>query len=65
MLLTAVGKVSSIRIHPEEDVCIIRRIEDALKDQKSWESWKNNIKNKYTSNGTRNNLDALFDYWGD
>ena len=65
MLLTAVGKVSSIRIHPEEDVCIVHQIEDALKGQKSWESWKNNIKNKYTSNGTRNNLDALFDYWGD
>jgi hypothetical protein len=40
----------------------IRQIEDALKHQESWNSWKNNIKNKY-SNGTEKNLDALFNHW--
>jgi len=40
----------------------IREIEDALQGQKTWDEWKNNIKNKY-NNGTENNLDALFDYW--
>jgi len=40
----------------------IRQIEDALIGQKTWNGWKNNIKNKYT-NDTENNLDALFDYW--
>lgn len=40
----------------------IRQIEDALNGQSSWTGWRNNIKNKYT-NGTENNLDALFNYW--
>jgi hypothetical protein len=40
----------------------IRQIEDALKGQKNWNAWKNNIKNKY-NNETENNLDALFNYW--
>lgn len=41
----------------------IREIEDALNGEKTWDGWKNNIKNKY-NNGTENNLDALFNYWG-
>jgi hypothetical protein len=41
----------------------IRQIEDALIGQKKWNDWKNNIKNKY-NNDTENNLDALFNYWG-
>ncbi|MFZ2430920.1 MAG: hypothetical protein WAW57_07235, partial [Lutibacter sp.] len=41
----------------------IREIEDALDGEKTWDGWKNNIKNKY-NNGTENNLDALFNYWG-
>lgn len=40
----------------------IRQIEDALIHQETWNSWRNNIKNKY-NNGTENNLDALFNYW--
>lgn len=40
----------------------IKQIEDALKGQKNWNGWRNNIKNKY-SNGTENNLDAAFTYW--
>lgn len=40
----------------------IREIEDALQSKKSWNDWKENIKNKY-NNATENNLDALFDYW--
>lgn len=40
----------------------IRQLEDALKGKELWDSWKNNIKQKY-NNGTENNLDALFAYW--
>ncbi len=40
----------------------LKQIEDALKGQKNWSGWKDNIKNKYT-NGTENNLDAAFTYW--
>ena len=40
----------------------MRQIEDALKGQKTWNAWKNNIKNKYY-NATENNLDAAFAYW--
>lgn len=40
----------------------IKQIEDALKGQKNWDGWRDNIKNKY-SNGTENNLDAAFTYW--
>ncbi len=40
----------------------IKQIEDALKGQKNWNGWRDNIKNKY-SNGTENNLDAAFIYW--
>ncbi len=41
----------------------IREIEDALKGQKTWNGWKNNIKNKYPNNATKNNLDVLFNAW--
>ncbi len=40
----------------------IRQLEDALKGQKRWNDWKNNIKNKY-NNETENNLDFTFSYW--
>lgn len=40
----------------------IRQIEDALRNKETWNDWKNNIKNKY-NNETKNNLDALFNYW--
>lgn len=40
----------------------ILQIEDALIGQKTWDGWKNNIKNKY-NNATENNMDALFDFW--
>jgi hypothetical protein len=40
----------------------IKEIENTLEDTKTWNEWKDNIKNKY-NNGTENNLDALFDYW--
>ena len=40
----------------------IREIEDALLGQKTWNGWRDNIKNKY-NNGTENNLDSLFDFW--
>ena len=40
----------------------IRQIEDALQGQKSWNDWRNEIKNRY-DNGTENNLDALFAHW--
>jgi hypothetical protein len=40
----------------------IRQIEDALQNQRTWDNWKNNIKNRY-ANTTKNNLDDLFNYW--
>ena len=40
----------------------IRQVEDALKDQESWNGWRNNILNNY-NNETENNLGSLFDYW--
>lgn len=40
----------------------IRQIEDALKGQKTWNGWRDNIKNRY-SNGTEKHLDAAFAYW--
>jgi hypothetical protein len=40
----------------------IRQIEDALKGKRNWDDWKTNIKSKY-SNGTKDNLDAAFNYW--
>ena len=40
----------------------MRQVEDALKGQKTWNAWKNNIKNKYY-NATESNLDAAFAYW--
>ena len=39
-----------------------RQIEDALMGRKSWNSWKENIKNRYDNDSERN-LDALFDHW--
>lgn len=40
----------------------IRQIENSLMYQKTWNDWKNKIKQDY-ENPTENNLDALFDYW--
>ena len=40
----------------------IRQIEDALIGQRTWNSWKNNIKRRY-NNRTEENLDALFTTW--
>ena len=40
----------------------IRQIEDALNGQRTWDGWRNNIKNRY-NNATENNLDALFAHW--
>jgi hypothetical protein len=40
----------------------MRQIEDALKGQKTWNGWRDNIINKY-ANGTENNLGALFSFW--
>ncbi|MFV0290110.1 MAG: hypothetical protein ACK5IJ_04315 [Mangrovibacterium sp.] len=41
----------------------IKEIEDALKGQKTWNGWRDNIKNKY-NNETEKYLDALFEHWG-
>jgi hypothetical protein len=41
----------------------IRQIEDALQSKKTWNEWRDNIKNSY-NNATENNLDALFAHWG-
>lgn len=40
----------------------IKQIEDALLGQRTWNGWKNNIKNLY-SNETENYLDGLFNHW--
>ena len=40
----------------------IRQLEDVLEDEKTWNGWKNNIKNTY-NNDTKEKLDALFNYW--
>lgn len=40
----------------------IRQIEDALRGQKRWNGWRDNIRNRYT-NGTENNLNAAFAHW--
>ena len=40
----------------------IRQIENSLMYQKTWNDWKNKIKNDY-ENTTENNLDQLFNYW--
>ena len=40
----------------------IRQIEDALQGKKTWNEWRDNIKNSY-DNTTENNLDALFVSW--
>jgi hypothetical protein len=40
----------------------ISQIESSLKYQKTWNDWKNKIKEDY-ENPTENNLDTVFDYW--
>ncbi len=40
----------------------IKQIEGALAGKKTWNEWKNNIKNLH-NNANENNLDALFTYW--
>ena len=41
----------------------IRQIEDCLPGVRSFDTWRANIYNKYPGNGTRNNLQALFNAW--
>jgi hypothetical protein len=40
----------------------ILEIENAVKGQKKWNSWRDNIINEY-DNGTEGNLQALFNHW--
>ena len=40
----------------------ILQIENSIKGQNHWDSWKDNILNKY-NNETENNLSDLFSYW--
>ena len=40
----------------------IREIENSLSSTKTFENWEQNIFNNY-DNGTKNNLDALFNFW--
>lgn len=40
----------------------IKEIEDALRGTKTWNEWRDKIKNKY-NNDTEDNLDALFNFW--
>jgi len=40
----------------------IRQIEDALNGQRTWNGWRDNIRNRY-ANPTENNLAALFAHW--
>ena len=40
----------------------IKQIENVLGNTSSWDSWKNNLKNRY-NNATENNLDAVFNHW--
>lgn len=40
----------------------IRQIEDALQGERTWNNWRDNIKNS-DNNATKNNVDALFTYW--
>jgi hypothetical protein len=42
----------------------LQQIEQALKSAKTFNQWRDNLKNLYT-NGTENNLDATFNYWAD
>ena len=42
----------------------IKQLEDALLGQRTWQGWKNNIKNLY-NNGTENYLDNAFNHWAD
>ena len=57
----AIKQMKDSLIHGVDNVegYTIRQIEDALIGQKTWNGWRNSIKNKY-KNGARNNLDALF-----
>ena len=48
--------------HDQVNGYTIRQIEDALRGQRTWNGWRDNIENSY-NNGTRNNLDALFQAW--
>lgn len=40
----------------------MNQIEQAVNGAKTWDDWKNNLKNNYT-NGTENQLDNLFNHW--
>ena len=40
----------------------ISQIENSLKYQKTWQDWRNKIKQDY-DNPTENNLDTVFNYW--
>jgi hypothetical protein len=54
--------IDGIGVNDQVEGYNIRQIEDALRGNKIWNNWRNNIKNN-NNNGTENNLDALFDYW--
>lgn len=41
----------------------IKNIEDVLSNTTNWNDWHNNIKNSYENN-TENNLQTLFNHWG-
>lgn len=41
----------------------IKELEDALRGKKTWNDWRDNIKNNY-NNAAKNSLDNLFDHWG-
>jgi len=40
----------------------IKQIENSLKNVKTWQEWRNKIKQDY-ENPTENNLDTVFNYW--
>ena len=42
----------------------IKQLEGALVGAKSWNQWRDNIKNRY-NNATENYLDELFNNWKD
>ncbi len=54
--------ISSTTSYDQVSGYTMNQIEQAVKGAKTWDDWKNNIKNKY-SNGTENQLDNLFIHW--
>ena len=54
--------ISSTNSYDQVNGYTIRQIEDALQGKRTWNIWRDNIKNLH-NNATENNLDTLFDYW--